>query len=191
MAAEWLESVCVTFHLPSEIRTECIYRFRVHTNRLAGSFLFSIVCHNTGYIRYPRWCSVHRVVCVTHNCLSVSRLIGLDSVVLELGIFASQGIWLLRTYELRKQAKLDGKKFDDLPEARKYQYDPNGNAPTSASRNDIETGDVESGDVESCNIESEGVQVAENLSKESDAFHQFPETPSQETTETKLEDFKA
>lgn len=31
-------------------------------------------------------------------------------------------IWLLRTRQLRKQAKLEGKHFDDLPEARKYQY---------------------------------------------------------------------
>ena len=43
------------------------------------------------------------------------------SVLLELGIFISQGIWLVRTRKLRKQAKLEGKDFDDLPEAWRYQ----------------------------------------------------------------------
>ncbi|MCJ1482006.1 hypothetical protein MMC06_002168 [Schaereria dolodes] len=42
-------------------------------------------------------------------------------VLLELGIFISQGIWLVRTRKLRKQAKLEGKDFDDLPEAWRYQ----------------------------------------------------------------------
>ncbi|MCJ1247576.1 hypothetical protein MMC30_004791 [Trapelia coarctata] len=42
-------------------------------------------------------------------------------LVLELGIFTSHLIWRLRTRKLRKRAKLEGIKFDDLPEARKYQ----------------------------------------------------------------------
>ncbi|MCJ1437019.1 hypothetical protein MMC27_006403 [Xylographa pallens] len=42
-------------------------------------------------------------------------------VILEGGIFASHCIWLFRTRKLRKQAKLQGVSFDDLPEARIYQ----------------------------------------------------------------------
>ncbi|MCJ1257865.1 hypothetical protein MMC24_005691 [Lignoscripta atroalba] len=42
-------------------------------------------------------------------------------IFLELGIFASHGIWLVKTRKLRKQAKSEGKDFDDLPEARRYQ----------------------------------------------------------------------
>ena len=43
------------------------------------------------------------------------------SLVLEAGIFISHGLWLLRTLQLRKRAKLEGVKFDDLPEAQRYQ----------------------------------------------------------------------
>ena len=42
-------------------------------------------------------------------------------LVFELGIFTSHIIWRLRTRKLRKRAKVEGIKFDDLPEARKYQ----------------------------------------------------------------------
>jgi uncharacterized protein YpiB (UPF0302 family) len=35
-------------------------------------------------------------------------------VVLELGIFASHIIWLIRTYKVRKQAREQGKTFDDI-----------------------------------------------------------------------------
>ncbi|KAL9120732.1 MAG: hypothetical protein Q9187_002711 [Circinaria calcarea] len=42
-------------------------------------------------------------------------------LVLEAGIFISHGLWLLRTHGLRKRAKLEGVKFDDLPEAQRYQ----------------------------------------------------------------------
>lgn len=40
---------------------------------------------------------------------------------LEMGIFASHIIWRIRTRTLRKQAKLAGLSFDDLPEAQVYQ----------------------------------------------------------------------
>lgn len=36
------------------------------------------------------------------------------SIVLEAGIFTSHIIWLLRTREVRKQAKAQGKTFDDV-----------------------------------------------------------------------------
>lgn len=36
------------------------------------------------------------------------------SVILELGIFTSHFIWLIRTYKIRKQAKEQGKTFDDV-----------------------------------------------------------------------------
>lgn len=34
------------------------------------------------------------------------------SVILELGIFTSHFVWLIRTYKVRKQAKEQGKTFD-------------------------------------------------------------------------------
>jgi hypothetical protein len=42
-------------------------------------------------------------------------------IALEAGIFISHGIFLFRTRKLRKEAKALGIKFDDMPEARKYQ----------------------------------------------------------------------
>ena len=44
------------------------------------------------------------------------------SIVLELGICMSQIIWLIRTRKLRARAKREGVEFDDLPEAKKYQW---------------------------------------------------------------------
>ena len=44
------------------------------------------------------------------------------SIVLELGIFLSHFIWLIRTRKLRARAKREGIEFDDLPEAKKYQW---------------------------------------------------------------------
>lgn len=35
-------------------------------------------------------------------------------MILELGIFTSHLIWLIRTYKIRKQAKEQGKTFDDI-----------------------------------------------------------------------------
>lgn len=44
------------------------------------------------------------------------------SAAIELAIFISQGIWLVRTRKLHKQAKSMGVDFDSLPEARRYQW---------------------------------------------------------------------
>ena len=44
------------------------------------------------------------------------------SIALELGIFLSHFIWLIRTRKLRARARREGIKFDDLPEAKKYQW---------------------------------------------------------------------
>lgn len=35
-------------------------------------------------------------------------------MILEVGIFTSHFIWLIRTYKVRKQAKEQGKTFDDI-----------------------------------------------------------------------------
>ncbi|KAK3044284.1 hypothetical protein LTS18_001701, partial [Coniosporium uncinatum] len=40
---------------------------------------------------------------------------------IELGMFLSHGIWLLRTRQLRKEAKTVGMTFDEYPEAVKWQ----------------------------------------------------------------------
>ncbi|KAL8788597.1 MAG: hypothetical protein Q9195_007241 [Heterodermia aff. obscurata] len=44
-------------------------------------------------------------------------------ILIEGGIFASHGIWLIRTRKLRKEAKLACKSFDDLPESEDYHVD--------------------------------------------------------------------
>lgn len=63
-------------------------------------------------------------------------------IFLELGIYLSQIIWLLRTCKLRKQAKLEGKDFDDLPEARKYQYYSKKNVRRKPGPSDLERGNA-------------------------------------------------
>ncbi|MCJ1463943.1 hypothetical protein MMC07_002553 [Pseudocyphellaria aurata] len=45
-------------------------------------------------------------------------------IITEGGIFLLHFIWLFRTRKLRKRAKLEGKDFDDLPEARRWQWNP-------------------------------------------------------------------
>ena len=65
----------------------------------------------------------------------------LTRIILEAGIFISHIIWLFRTRELRKQAKLQGLEFDDLPEARQWQWNPTENNSRSRSASlDTETG---------------------------------------------------
>ena len=51
-------------------------------------------------------------------------------------------IWLLRTRQLRKQAKLEGKNFDDLPEARKYQHHSKKRDQQRSSPLDLERGNA-------------------------------------------------
>lgn len=67
----------------------------------------------------------------------------LCSIVLETGIFISQVVWLLRTRKLRKQAKLAGLIFDDLPEARPYQV----KRPENDGEGEISTIDIEQGNL--------------------------------------------
>lgn len=65
------------------------------------------------------------------------------SILLEAGIFLSHIIWLFRTRELRKRAKLEGIDFDDLPEARRWQWNPSErDACHRAGPADIETGNA-------------------------------------------------
>jgi len=61
-------------------------------------------------------------------------------VILELGIFASHIIWRLHTRSLHKRAKLEGIKFDDLPEARKYQDHRSEDAIAARSAQSLEEG---------------------------------------------------
>ncbi|MCJ1311593.1 hypothetical protein MMC25_005266 [Agyrium rufum] len=44
------------------------------------------------------------------------------TMVLELGIFASHIVWRIRTRKLHRRAKAEGIAFDDMPEAKRYQY---------------------------------------------------------------------
>ena len=156
-----------------------------------GAFfsLLSVITQTTfdvlGGVLYIVWYVPSTILCLLKTYY-------LDSIVLELGIFVSQGIWLLRTYKIRKQAKLNGKNFDDLPEARKYQYDPAGKAPTSTSRSrDIESGDVEPGQLESGNIDCGGAKIEDKLSNELESLNQRSGMPSREATEAEIGDFKA
>ena len=61
----------------------------------------------------------------------------LYSVFIEGGIFVSHGIWLLRTRKLRKEAKLAGICFDDLPEAEEYHVEVTRKGSIAASRDAI------------------------------------------------------
>lgn len=45
-------------------------------------------------------------------------------MILELGIFISHIIWLIRTYKVRKQAKEQGKTFDDIAIEHEEQGTP-------------------------------------------------------------------
>jgi hypothetical protein len=47
-----------------------------------------------------------------------------NSIVIEAGIFASHIIWLIRTREIRAQAKAEGKTFDDIAEEHERNGTP-------------------------------------------------------------------
>ena len=64
------------------------------------------------------------------------------SIIIEGGIFVSHGIWLFRTRKLRREAKLAGKSFDDLPESEDYHVDVARRGSIAAAR-DIEKDQVE------------------------------------------------
>ena len=64
------------------------------------------------------------------------------SIFIEGGIFLSHGIWLLRTRKLRKEAKLAGKIFDDLPESEDYHVDIARRGSIAAAR-DIQKDQIE------------------------------------------------
>ena len=61
---------------------------------------------------------------------------------MEGGIFLSHIIWLFRTRKLRKRAKLEGIDFDDLPEARRWQWNPPERDASPSGPADIETGNA-------------------------------------------------
>ncbi|KAL8824517.1 MAG: hypothetical protein Q9191_005009 [Dirinaria sp. TL-2023a] len=66
-------------------------------------------------------------------------------LLLELGIFASHLAWRFRTRKLHQQAKLQGRNFDDLPEAKKYQISTDRGA--KSVQGDLEKGGSEGGNV--------------------------------------------
>ena len=45
------------------------------------------------------------------------------SATIELGIFLSQAIWLIRTRKIRQRAKEAGLNWDEFPEAQAWQED--------------------------------------------------------------------
>ena len=47
----------------------------------------------------------------------------LRSATIELGIFLSQAIWLVRTRKIRRRAKEAGSDWDEFPEAQAWQED--------------------------------------------------------------------
>ena len=96
--------------------------------------------------------------------------------MLELGIFASQFIWLIRTRKLRARAKREGIKFDDMPEAKKYQW----SRPTPPPDDGQSSSDVE----RSAGAEPEkdlGANVAD-LRKDSDVGSLGPISTDVEST---------
>ena len=64
------------------------------------------------------------------------------SIIIEGGIFVSHGIWLIRTRKLRKEARLAGKSFDDLPESEEYHVDVARRGSIAAAR-DIQKDQIE------------------------------------------------
>lgn len=76
------------------------------------------------------------------HCIYLTKLCSPTSVLLEAGIFLSHIIWLFRTRKLRKRAKLEGIDFDDLPEARRWQWHPEESARPGADHADSEPGNT-------------------------------------------------
>lgn len=69
-------------------------------------------------------------------------------IILEAGIFIFHIIWLFRTRELRKRAKLEGIDFDDLPEAQRWQWNPvEKNRRGRSAPLDVETGNASANQV--------------------------------------------
>ncbi|MCJ1428388.1 hypothetical protein MMC29_006297 [Sticta canariensis] len=72
---------------------------------------------------------------------TLGGVIYIGVVILEAGIFILHFIWLFRTRALRKRAKLEGREFDDLPEARQWQWNPvEKTGPNRSALSDVETG---------------------------------------------------
>ncbi|KAI9870755.1 MAG: hypothetical protein M1830_003580 [Pleopsidium flavum] len=95
---------------------------RCYSSNIARAWLAAAVLRDLEAARQSRW----------HHML------------LETGIFASHVVWLLRTRKLRKQAKLAGQSFDDLPEAQPYQVKRLGTEEeTKPPSIDIEKGDMQ------------------------------------------------
>ena len=76
------------------------------------------------YLRRPWWFIVHRLVRINGPtdqygvALSDSEC---ASATVELGIFASQGIWLYRTRNIRKRMKEADMTWEEFPEAQEWQ----------------------------------------------------------------------
>ena len=96
--------------------------------------------------------SIYRVVSRAFTVLSMATLdLGRPaplinmvyySIFIEGGIFVSHGIWLIRTRKLRKEAKLAGKSFDDLPESEDYHVNVARRGSIAAAR-DIQKDQIE------------------------------------------------
>lgn len=68
----------------------------------------------TKHLRYSRRGTLHYLVCLRFHLFP--RDTNKCSVALEAGIFISQIVWLIRTRQIRKEAKAAGKTFDDIAE---------------------------------------------------------------------------
>ncbi|KAL9045596.1 MAG: hypothetical protein Q9214_001387 [Letrouitia sp. 1 TL-2023] len=81
-----------------------------------GAF-FSLMA--LGGVMYIVW---HVALTPFSSLSPASPLPEFRSLLLELGIFTSQLLFLLRTRSLRRKAKTAGIPFDELPEARKFVF---------------------------------------------------------------------
>jgi hypothetical protein len=69
----------------------------------------------------------------------------LTSCLLEIGIFTSHVIWLLRTRNIRKEAATRGKTFDDVAAEHQWQGVPFKFAERKIAKTTVEMIDVEKG----------------------------------------------
>jgi hypothetical protein len=122
-----------------------------------GAFfsLMALVAQNTfdvlGGVLYIVW-YVHLVDAVVSPPFYI-KLLTPGSCLLEIGIFLSHGIWLLRTYKLRMEAAAQGKTFDDIAAEHEEQGLPfkfaerkSRREKRAAESQDLEAGPNDSGE---------------------------------------------
>ncbi|KZF22967.1 hypothetical protein L228DRAFT_268333 [Xylona heveae TC161] len=77
---------------------------------------------------------------VQHTFDILGGILYIVCMLLEIGIFLSHGIWLIRTRKLRHEAKLSGKSIDEILDERQHGNEPKIYEQSSAQSTDLELG---------------------------------------------------